>query len=82
MTKTYGNTPLFEDPLKISKKKLQYSIFHLFNVLWRHEIQKFTKAYLYGQFKTNLKYENYLSNIKNRKHRSVDKHFNELKTIF
>ena len=34
MTKTYGNTPLFEDPLTISKKKLQYSIFHLFNVLW------------------------------------------------
>ena len=72
LTKTYeDNFKIFlnEDPLTITRNKLRTTIFCLFNWIWQNEIQKFTKAEKYVQFKTNLKYEKYLSTIKNRKHR-------------
>ena len=60
---------LNENPFTVSKDKLRSSIFSVFNMLWQNEIPKFTKALLYVQFKINLKYQDYLSYIKNRKHR-------------
>ena len=72
LLKTYGNnlrTFLNEDPLIVPKHKLRSSIFSLFNDLWRDEIRSFTKADLYVQHKSNVKFETYLSTIKNRKQR-------------
>ena len=53
----------------ISKSKLSKLIREEFNILWQAQIASFPKADTFKQFKGNVKFENYLTDIKNRKHR-------------
>ena len=48
---------------------MRTAIQRLFTALWQTNVQTYTKAQHYIQFKTYPKFENYLSLITNRKHR-------------
>ena len=62
-------TVLNKNPLTVVSYQLRTTIFSLFNSLWKTNIQKFTKAEHYIKYKANIKCENYLASIKNRKYR-------------
>ena len=53
----------------VSKSKLRTLIREEFNTSWKTQIASFPKADIYRQFKDRVKFENYLVDIKNRKHR-------------
>ena len=55
--------------LDLPKHKAREIIFKLFEAIWKIEVVKFIKAEQYLAFKNNNKPANYLSLIKNRKHR-------------
>ena len=53
----------------LSRPKLKKVIKEKFNDAWKTQIRDFTKAETYGKFKSNVKFESYLTDIKNRKYR-------------
>ena len=53
----------------MSRPKLRNLINEISNSQWQAQISSLSKADTYKQFKNRVKFENYLSNIKNRKHR-------------
>ena len=54
---------------KLSKPKLGKIIKEEFNALWKTQVTSFPKADTYIQFKGRIKFESYLTDIKNRKQR-------------
>ena len=58
-----------EDIWAISKYKLSKAVYEEFNNLWQGQIPLYTKAATYKLFKKRIKFENYLTYIKNRKQR-------------
>ena len=58
-----------EDIWTISKYKLSKAVYEEFNSLWQGQIPLYTKAATYKLFKDRIKFENDLTNIKNRKQR-------------
>ena len=58
-----------EDIWAISKYKLSKAVYEEFNSLWQGQIPLYTKAATYKLFKDRIKFENYLTTIKNRKQR-------------
>ena len=53
----------------LSRPKLKKVIKEKFDTAWKTQLANFPKAETYGKFKSNVKYESYLADIKNRKHR-------------
>ena len=58
-----------EEIKRVSKYKLRREIFEEFKKLWQLQIPKFPKADNNRLFKTRVKFENYLFDTNNRKHR-------------
>ena len=58
-----------EDIWTISKYKLSKAVYEEFNSIWQGQIPLYTKAATYKLFKDIMKFENYLTYIKNRKQR-------------
>ena len=54
---------------KLSKPKLCKITKAEFDVLWKTQVNTFSKADTYKLFKNTVKFESYLTDIKNRKHR-------------
>ena len=71
-----------EEEIKhVSKYKLRRAIFEEFNKLWQLQIPKLPKADTYRLFKTRVKFENYLIDTNNRKHRVAFKNEDILTTL-
>ena len=58
-----------QDIKTASKYKLNKAVYEEFNCLWQLQIPLYPKADTYKLFKNRLKFENYLTNIKNRSQR-------------
>ena len=54
-----------------NKSKLRKLIRDEFNTLWKTQVSSFPKADTYREFKNRVKFESYLSDIKNRKYRVI-----------
>ena len=53
----------------ICRRKLNKLVKEEFNTTWKIQVASFSKADTYRLFKDDVKFENYLSDIKSRKHR-------------
>ena len=72
MTKMYDDffqANINVNTLYTNRNNMRTAIQRLFTALWQTNVQTYTKAQHYIQFKTYPKFENYLSLITNRKHR-------------
>ena len=67
--KKYEQSFTNQDINSLSKQKLSKSVREEFDTQWKIQIATFPKADSYRLFKNNVKYENYLTDIRNRKQR-------------
>ena len=64
-----GAQTTFEKINALVSPKLQENIRTLFNLNWKTQSQTFVKSSLFSEFKNSPKFDPYLSQIQNRKHR-------------
>ena len=57
--------------IKYPKLRIKKNIKSIFELIWKEEILKYTKAETYITYKKYTKFEPYLHYVKNRKHRIV-----------
>ena len=69
LLKKYERNMLNHNIRTESKSKLRKLIRDEFNTLWKTQVSSFPKADTYNKFKNRVKFESYLSDIKNRKYR-------------
>ena len=69
LLKKYGRNMLNHNIRAESKSKLRKLIRDEFNTLWKTQVSSFPKAATYREFKNRVKFESYLSDIKNRNYR-------------
>ena len=58
-------------PEPLNKKEIHNQNYTFYNQVWRTEIAKLSKAESYLLYKSNISFENYLTDIKNVKHRKA-----------
>ena len=71
LLKKYERNMLNHNIRTESKSKLRQLIRDEFNTLWKTQVSSFPKADTYRELKNRVKFESYLSDIKNRKYRAT-----------